>query len=271
MDMKEIVVCEDSFDGVLCGVYHAWIIKNRQQKTGKYNLEMIAGEVFNYEIFAEYTTVDTDLEVSAKVRKSIQKTFSRNTYVNVYYAAMSGNERKADIVLRFLVDAYRIGRRIEEYMSLSSVMDLMELSRNVSKEREHFLSFVRFQKIDSEVLISRINPKNNILTLIAPHFSDRLSMENWIIYDEKRKIAALHPANGNWMLVSGSEIEEEVFHKAGSKENEIEDLWRVFFETIAIKERTNPNLQRNHLPLRFRKHMTEFQAAGDDEGRYKSK
>jgi probable DNA metabolism protein len=40
--------------------------------------------------------------------------------------------------------------------------------------------------------------------------------------------------------------------------DEYQDLWKIFFENIAIKERINPKLQRNNLPLRFRKDMTEF-------------
>ena len=36
------------------------------------------------------------------------------------------------------------------------------------------------------------------------------------------------------------------------------DLWKEFFETIAIKERENPRCQRTHMPLHYRKHVTEF-------------
>lgn len=32
-----------------------------------------------------------------------------------------------------------------------------------------------------------------------------------------------------------------------------------FFHQIGIKERENPACQRMHLPLRYRKYMTEFQ------------
>ena len=37
------------------------------------------------------------------------------------------------------------------------------------------------------------------------------------------------------------------------------DMWKTFFETISIEERRNPRCQRNMLPLRYRKYMTEFQ------------
>lgn len=45
-----------------------------------------------------------------------------------------------------------------------------------------------------------------------------------------------------------------------SGEREYADLWKAFFESIAIPERENADLQRTNLPLHYRKHMTEFES-----------
>ena len=42
-------------------------------------------------------------------------------------------------------------------------------------------------------------------------------------------------------------------------QSEYAALWSAFFHQIGIKERENPACQRMHLPLRYRKYMTEFQ------------
>jgi hypothetical protein len=42
------------------------------------------------------------------------------------------------------------------------------------------------------------------------------------------------------------------------EENQIQNLWTTFFHTIAIKERKNYKLQRQHIPLYFRGNMLEF-------------
>lgn len=259
MNQKVVVVCEDSFDGIMCGVYHAWEVKLRQQKTGKVNVGLIAGEQFNYEFFSEYQVVKTDLEVSGKVVNTIRKKLGHDAYIRTYRGAMSSNERKADIIFRFLIDAFRIGPGIGECLSFPSVMDLYELDRNVMNEQHHYLGFVRFSELENKALVSIITPKNNILTLIAPHFSDRLSMENWIIYDKNRKTAALHVSGRDWALVSNEEIDENISQMDDEQEREIKDLWKLFFHTIAIKERVNPKLQRSNLPLRFRDRMTEWE------------
>lgn len=258
MNEKVIVICVDSFDGIMTGIYKAWSIKNKQEKAGSMNVELVAGEAFNYEMFAEYIHIQADALLSEKVVKSIRKTFSWETYTRVYNAAMSCHKDKADIIFHFLIDAYRIGYRINEYLNLKSVMDLFELDRNVMREQHHYLGFVRFMEIDNKFLLSTITPKNNILTLIAPHFSDRLSLENWIIYDKNRKLAVVHEVDCKWILVSNEELNMERIDQA-IEDDEIKKLWKLFFDTIAIKERTNPKLQRNNMPKRFWGEMVEKQ------------
>ena len=55
-----------------------------------------------------------------------------------------------------------------------------------------------------------------------------------------------------------SSDEMERLQREGTEENWAK-LWKTFFTAIAIEERKNPYCQRNHLPLRFRDLMTEFQ------------
>ena len=52
------------------------------------------------------------------------------------------------------------------------------------------------------------------------------------------------------------DIEES--KKTSYAESVFVELWKGFFESISIKERENYRLQRQNLPIRFRKNMTEF-------------
>ena len=51
------------------------------------------------------------------------------------------------------------------------------------------------------------------------------------------------------------QITEEMY---SDEEKQIQDLFRIFHNTIAIKERNNLKLQQQLLPLRFRANMVEF-------------
>ena len=42
-----------------------------------------------------------------------------------------------------------------------------------------------------------------------------------------------------------------------SDEMLFQKLWRTYFKAIAIKERSNPRKQRQDMPVRFWKYMTE--------------
>ncbi|MCD8316626.1 MAG: DUF4130 domain-containing protein, partial [Eggerthellaceae bacterium] len=54
-------------------------------------------------------------------------------------------------------------------------------------------------------------------------------------------------------------FEEERLPAADAGELEMENAWRRFYNTIAIDDRYNPELRRQHMPCRFWKDLTEMQ------------
>lgn len=249
---KIVLLCEDSFDGIMSAVYKGWELKKNKEVVIK------AGELEQVELFVEYVNFETDYDFSKKVIRTLSREFSSDIYLSVFRAAMSNHPGKADIIFKFLIDAFKVGKNISDCLAIPSVMSLFELERNVMNETHHYLGFVRFTQLDNNILFSMISPKNNVVASIAPHFSDRLSGENWIIYDEFRKIAAVHKSNSKWVLVSREEINLDKIKQEDVSEEGIKNLWKTFFKTIAIDSRTNYKLQRNLVPLRFRDKMTEF-------------
>lgn len=135
---------------------------------------------------------------------------------------------------------------------------VFELARFTANEAHYHLEFLRFRELENGILYATIGPKNNIITFIMPHFVDRLPLENFVIYDEKRNIYALHPAGGEWYLVYGDREKEREMPGFSEGERKYSELFTHFFHTIAIKERRNEGLQINILPLRYRRYMTEF-------------
>ena len=56
----------------------------------------------------------------------------------------------------------------------------------------------------------------------------------------------------------GEALNRKAAGMISEKELKYERLWKVFFESITIKERENPKCQQNHLPLRCREGMPEM-------------
>lgn len=256
--MKTIFLCEDTPDGIFTAVYDAW-----NSGLGHRNVALEINGCFNYSLFARYRSVSTDYEKSFKVARSLQNKLSRQVFAMAYYAALSEPPAKADAVYRFLVLAFRHGPDIVSMLGLPEVQTVFSLWRRVGNEAHYFREFIRFSDAGSGILFGTIHPKSNVLPLVAPLFSDRMPSETWALLDETRNLAVFHPAGQEWFFTPVSEDQPASFpgHRLSpdiKSEDQYRSMWKVFHKTIAIKERVNPRCQRNHLPLWYRKNMTEF-------------
>ncbi len=248
-----VFTCVDSFDGILCGVYDAWT-----SRLGHENVYLELADMGNLRMFAEYRQVEEDPEKAAKVAGTIRRKAGQEVYERVYRASLSCEEQKADRIYRFLVCALRIGPEVVRMLQIPAVYELFRMNRFVANEALHMIEFVRFSRTDGGILFGTVEPRNDVITLMAPHFADRLNAEDWIIYDEKRRSAVIHRALGEWIA---ADLPDDSFRRKlmdSGDQKEFENLWKTYHQHIAIAERENPRCQRNHLPLRFRPHMTEF-------------
>jgi probable DNA metabolism protein len=212
------------------------------------------------ELFCEYEEVEASQEKAEKVLSAVRGKLSEQVYHHIYVASLSEDPRRADRIYRFLVSAFHFGPRVCDMLQRPEVYEIFRLCRSVQNESHQLIEFLRFSQTGEAVLVSRIGPKNDVLTMLSPHFADRLPEENWIIYDEKRKKASVHPRGRSWFLMDAEENGSLCATlRCRTDEAEYEELWKQFFNTVAIMERRNPSCQRTHLPLRFRPYMTEFQ------------
>lgn len=257
METKRIYLCDNSIDGIFTAIYTAW-----SSRLGHSNVkieEKSEGSKYsNIELFAEYIAVDTDNVLANKVAKSIREKISEEAYEMSCRVALSDYSGRADLIYRFLILGFAIGRSITEHLSNEVVNMMFKVNKNVTNETHHLLGFIRFSEQVNGLLTSIIHPKNNVLSLVAPHFADRLPTERFLIYDGNRKLAALHVPNTPWIIAEVPDINQDRVREVSEYEDRYRDMWITFFDHIAIKERVNPKLQRNNLPLRFRGDMTEF-------------
>ena len=260
MDTKRIYLCDNSMDGIFTAIYQAW-----SSRLGHANIkieEKSEGSKYsNIELFAEYVVADTDPELAYKVARSIREKISTEVYEMVCRTALSDYTGKADLIYRFLILGFAVGARITEHLSNEVVNTMFRVNKNVGNEVHHLLGFIRFAEQENGLLTSIIHPKNNVLSLVMPHFADRLPRERFLIYDANRKLAALHAPDTQWIIAEVPAIDQDKVREVSAYEDQYRDLWITFFEHIAIKDRENFKLQRNNLPLRFREDMVEFNHA----------
>lgn len=253
-----IFQCEDSVDGIFTAIYDAW---DSDYGLMNVRIEIQNGQTdaYNMELFSEYIKVETDEAKAEKVARSIRNKISEQAYRMVGYAVASDSPWKADRILRFLILGFRVGASVVNRYGDDSVRDIFELQRYVGNELHLFTGFLRFTELESGVLFAKFEPKSDLTPLIMPHFANRFSEENLIIYDLKRKKAAISPSGRNWFVTDVPDEIAEYVQREDDVEADYQSLWKSYFKHIAIEERINPKLQRNMLRLHFRTHMTEFQ------------
>lgn len=260
-----IFICEDTIDGIFTGVYDAWASRHGHQ-----NVSLTTHMPDNYTLFDEYITVNTDMEKSCKVGNTLRQRLGEEVYSQLCEAASaldasakaSTQLSKADAIYRTIVLGLSLknGSQVLHYLGEPYVNRVFQLSRNTGNEAHHLLGFLRFQELENGVLFARIHPKNDVLSLLGDHFSDRLPEENFMIYDETHKKAALH-RKGSYFFLTGTEgLNEQLLQRFSPEELEYQKLWCGFFESIAIEARCNPKLQNQNIPKRFQKDAVEFQS-----------
>ncbi len=248
-----IFTCFDQFEDMMTCIYDAW-----DSKLGHKNIRLLTEPVGNLELFCDYLHVDADKRKTASVISSIQNKISFEAYQMVFRCAMSQVPDKLDVIYRFLLFGFTYGSKVVNMLQIPAVSSIFEVNRRVLNESHQFQEFLRFTLMQDDVLVSHIEPRSDILTFLAPQFEDRMPSENWMIIDDNRKTAVVHPTNSEFYLTSLSKEEFDRIKSLEDKSDPYVELWKGFFETIGIKERKNYKCQRNHIPLWCRKHVTEF-------------
>ena len=249
---QTIYLCEDTPDGVFTQIYDAWAAHIPDDK-----LKLRTERMHSYELFSDYVYTQTDYTKAVKVARSVSRKICREAYDMMYLVSLSYAEDKIDAIYRFLKLGFRYGAEVVNMHGREEVCRMFELQRNASNESHSFREFLRFHDSDNGILIAKIRPKNQVLPMLANHFSDRFPEEHFVIIDEVHEMGVFHQKRQEWFLAPlTDEAIERIWRTCENAE--YESLWRTFFKTIAIKERENYRCQRNFCALRFRDYMLEF-------------
>lgn len=254
--MKRVYVCQDNITSLLSALYYAW---KERRESGDAQIAF-RGKV-ETEFFCEYVETTASEEKALAVQKLIEKHLGMEAYKMLYFAALSDDAEKGNAIWGTMVAARNIedSTKIMQHLTEPSVRKAFELYRKVSNESHFFKEILRFRELKNGILFAKIEPKSQVLTTLAPHFANRLPLENFMIYDETHQMFVIHEEKKNWVLVSGAGVDFEGLDSYSEAELEIERLWKGFFHSIAIKERESHERQRQHFPIWYRKNAVEFQ------------
>lgn len=251
---ETVLICGDSQADIFTAIYRAYEWKLNLEQTF-----LQIGEEETLRLFARYITVEQDSLRAERTARTILTRLGEDTYEQICYALSAPDSQRAQAVFRTVAAGFSglIKGPLMQCLTNPDIHKVFSLARGASNEAHHLLGFLRFREISGKVLLAEYTPKNNITDLIMPHFADRFPNEDFLIYDRIRGISGVHPAGKEWFLVHG-ELSASVTARMTDEEKEMQNLFQHFVKKIEVKDRHNPKLQKNLLPLRFRSDMTEF-------------
>ena len=204
--------------------------------------------------------------------------YSRRTFPDLLVTEGEPFPLFYDEAIRIYTDdrkAERVWKGLEKKISKSSLsgltvtwlselpeVDLLLFWKKVNNERLRVMQFFRFQKAADGTYFAAIAPIYNVLPLVLPYAQDRFADQQWLIYDLKREYGYYYDLNDtievrfeekDSHLLTGL-LSEDIMDK---DEKLFQSMWKEYFKSIAIKERLNLRLHRQHMPARFWKYMPE--------------
>ncbi len=253
---------DKTFDGLLTAVFDAYA---RRTFPDALLEENDPGPLFMTE---EYTVV-TDGERSGRVWRALEKRLPKEVCNMLMFAWLSEETGVDEMLLRYMRRVFDSPCResgqaqVQTDFADPDVLRVKQLAQRVSWERERIIQFTRFQKGGDNSYFAPVSPRYNALPLSIPYFKDRFRDQKWLIYDIKRRYGFyydLETVTEVTMEDDGHLLDGQLDETLMAEDEKLfQSLWRTYFHAMAINERINPKLQRQHMPRRFWKLLTEMQ------------
>ena len=249
---------DKTFEGLLTAIFEAYNRKERPERL------LSVGDIAPMFTSADFT-VCTDSEKSSRVWNALEKKISKTACRMLWCTWLSELEEVDDLLFRYICKAFDSKKSIETNFADQDILRVSQLAGKVLKESERIRQFVRFQKASDDTYFAPIAPMYNALPLTLDYFTDRFADQKWVVYDTKRKYGYYYDLRTTVEItLEGDEHEHLITGKLDEElmakdEKLFQQLWKSYFKAMAIKERINPKLHRQHLPQRFWKYLPEKQ------------
>lgn len=241
-----VYVYDGSFEGLLTAIYEAYY---RKQSPGRLETK----ENLQFGLLDEFVYIETDETKSSRVYASIQDKISSEALDWVYHVYLSNEMQAGTYIYEYLKLGWKMGQKVNLNLSDDRVLRVYKIFQRVAFEVHRMMGFVRFRLAEGGIYYASISPDNNIIELLAPHFSERLADQKWILHDVGRGTAVLYNTC-DWIITEFGSEKMILIDKA---ESDYQRLWKDFFNTIGIASRQNPRLQKQLMPKRYWKHLIE--------------
>lgn len=248
---------DKTFEGLLTALFEAYYYKIFP------DILLAEGETLPL-FYDRVIPIYTDEEKSKRVWQGLQKKLSRGGLSFLTITWLSELPETDLLLFRYMRKNIDSPQSIELNFGDPDVLKISQIWKKVNQEKHRIIQFTRFQKTADDIFFSVFEPRYNVLPLVIPHFQNRFSDQKWLIYDIKRKYGYYYDLSQVTEVYFNSETTPLEKGKLPEKflatdEKLFQQLWKAYFKSITIRERLNPKLHRQNMPVRFWKYLIEKQ------------
>lgn len=237
------------FDGTIDGIFSCILrcFLNKETPTE------LVDDAIQISLTEAIVDVETDLESNKRIISALYKYCGYNALCDLKYAFRSGDKNKHNIIFNYIKKTFECRKSISEKFSDSVVMQYYDLIKRICLEVHRFKGFVRFSESDRGIFYAHIEPDNDIVDLLIPHFAARFKNIPFAIHDVKRNKLAMH-FNGKTKVMNPNFT---VTVNLGKNEEDFTKLWKTYYNSVNIKTRKNLKVMNAFMPARYHRHLTE--------------
>ena len=248
LDSSDIVyVYDGSYDGLFTAIFDA--VYSRRVPA-----DILSADRLQLTFNTRFIEVETDQSKAARVRKAAKEKLGGDAMKRIYRAFLSSGDNREISIYHYLMLGFKIGRRANNYLTDRYVFNVSALSQNVSRETDKFMGFIRFSIMESGVQYCRFSPENNILPFMLSHFAARFSGIPLVIHDTRRNLLGIYDLSSKYIISAEGFTPPE----KSTDEECFEGMWKLFYDTIGIKERKNLKLMKQMMPARYFRHYWDY-------------
>ena len=244
--INKTYIYDGTFDGLLTIVFDSYLNKTLPQK-------IVSSNNYINNFLDNTFLIKTDYEKSKKIFDNIVINICKDALYNTYYAFLSNDKEKEINILKYLCNGFDIGSEINNKITISYVFKVINLRRKALSECHKLKGLLRFKEIYNNLCYSTIHPDNNILEPLGKHFINRMPKMQFIIHDKNRDLCFIYNSK-EYRIIESTNIK---IPSVSSDEIAYQELWKLFFNTISIRERTNLKCQMQFMPKKYWKDLIE--------------
>lgn len=202
-------------------------------------------------LFGSDVQVQSDDAAARKLMQRIRGDISLQAVRHVMYVFLSELPNLDMHLYFYLREGLIRGTDVDRWHANEHVKKVHDVSQKVGGEIHRLKGLLRFRELDDGTLWAPVEPDHQVLLPLAHHFRRRLPGERGIIHDMRRNLAIGWDRDGVEYMTPPKHFQ------TSENEEAVQQLWQTYFRSATIRERINPRLQRQWMPVRYWKWLTE--------------